>query len=1209
MLQNALLQNHHHWAIRSGMNVRAGLQALIFRKALRLSNAAKHSVSNGEIENMASNDAERVMMLYYFVTYTIAAPLQVVAVMILLYLQVQHAMWFAMVVPLLTFPLQRVFGNSLQAYNKDALKASDRRVNMVQELVNGIRLIKYYAWESWMQGRIVEAREEELNAKFWVSIVNSGNGVILEAAPIISTVAVFLAYTLLFEQELAPSNAFTTVALVGQLKLPFLVMPMLISAYISADVANKRLWRLMALPERTSYLSLTKPSPEAPALQLTDAVLHWEVPKHDQEEEPGTADEADEAQVSVQVQEDAKAPPGAGLDEEGEVELVSGFTLRNLNLQVAQGQLVTIVGQVGSGKSSLLRALLGDMALEGGKVGVLGVQGGDGLSAPPMLYCPQQPQIWNDTVRDNILFGQPMDQARYDEVVEGCQLLPDFRQFAAGDATEIGEKGVSLSGGQKARVALARVVYAALTARDTAGDAAPPPLVLLDDVLSAVDAHVGQRLFQDALCGLLAGTTRVFVSHQLQFLQESHNVVVMAGGAISHVGTFGEVKAQGSVEDNPLLAMLEDRAAADSTLRGDGAATAPEPAEATSEDAEARESEAGSASQAAAPSTTRSASVGGEGGATEKEEHDGTLVQDEERLTGAVSWSVYATYLTSMGLPTLSFIILGLLLSNGGQVATNWWLSAWSSRSFGGDQQFYLAVYSGVSLGSILLILVYRFAWGFGQIASGRALHNDMLSNIIRAPTAFFDATPAGRLHNRFSSDVNLVDTQVPLNFTQYMNSLVSIGSTLIVQVVVFPFVLIGFAPIGLVYVGLSLCYRHTNRELQRLDNISRSPIFNMLGETLTGTATLHAFQATERYRDAYETRVDTNNEAFWYKNLTNRWLGLRLDWLGSFMVGVTTFTAVATAGDVDPSLAALSITYALSVTGLLNWLVRSDTQTESFLSSVERMQHYSNVPSEAPAHIPETAPPAEWPQHGAISFKNYSMRYRAKAPLVLKGINLDIPAGAKVGVCGRTGAGKSSLMTALFRMTEPAAGSITIDGIDVSTLGLAELRSKMAIIPQDPVLFEGPLRYNLDPRGQHDDEALWAALDQASVGDTVRALSGGLSAPVSEGGSNFSVGQRQLLCMARAMLRDARIVVLDEATAAMDVSTDAALQRAIREVFKGTVLTIAHRLDTIADSDYILALDDGKVAEFGPPAELKSNSSGLYHALWKNAQSTGDQS
>jgi len=1209
------------------MNVKAGLQSMMFKKSLLLSAAARHQVSNGEIENLASNDSQRVSFVYYFISYAVAAPIQLAVLMYLIYEEVGNAMWLALAIPMLTFPLQRTLGSALEKHNKAALEASDERVKLVQELVNGIRLVKYYAWERWFSQRIQEAREEELSSKFSIAMINAVNQVLLTAAPILSAVAVFLSYGYFVDEELTPSKAFTSLALLQQLRLPFMVMPFLISAIISANVANKRIWKLMSLPEREDYLTI-QPATDStsPAVHFKGATLHWLVPDNgdsqDQQDATAAAVAAnvDDISVSVSTKEgsttvppldkaaakektsdaaDASKTPAGSLDDDAEIKLMPGFSLMDLELAFDSGKLTTIVGSVGSGKSSVLGAMLGDMQLDSGAVIV---HPASGTTAPPMLYCPQQAQIWNATVRDNILFGADYDEALYRKVVWGCQLFDDFAQLTAGDQTEIGERGISLSGGQKARVALARAVYAAQA--QLAADPKAVPVVLLDDVLSAVDAHVAKKLFKHALLGLLGPCTRVFVSHQLQFLPGSHAVVVMEGGKVVQAGSYEEVlSGKGSGEQSALGRMLADRAIADDVLSGGAAVT--EGDEDEEEDEAAAEAGTAGADQIPEKAVLKQASTGG---AAEQDwvvsnKDEGVLVQAEERETGAVKWEVYRKYLVSMGSVSLVIMLTSLILSNVTQVGTNYWLSLWSSDSLDRSTEFYVQVYAGVNAIAIVMIFLYQFAWAFGQVEAGRTLHHEMLTAVVRAPTSFYDQTPAGRLHNRFSSDVNLIDKDLPSNFAQYVNYVVSIVATLLVQAVVFPFVVLGFVPLGIVYVLMARVFRFSNRELQRLQNISRSPVFNLLGESLAGVATLRAYKAEERYIEEHDKRVDHSNVAFWYVNLSNRWLGVRLDWLGSFMVAVTSVAAVASAGDVDAGLAALSITYALTITGLLNWLVRTQAQTESFLASVERVQHYTRVEQEAPAQIPETAPPAEWPQAGEVKFDNYSMRYREGAPLVLKGVSFTVPPGAKVGICGRTGAGKSSLMAALFRMVEADAGRIVVDGVDISTIGLDDLRSKMAIIPQDPVLFEGTLRYNLDVQGKHTDEELWSTLSKVGLKDTVRALSGGLSGHVTEGGSNFSVGQRQLMCMGRAMLRNARVVVLDEATAAVDVSTDALLQRAIREVFKGTVMTVAHRLDTIADSDFILSLDQGKVAEFGAPAELRRNTEGLYYSLWSNAR------
>ncbi len=550
--------------------------------------------------------------------------------------------------------------------------------------------------------------------------------------------------------------------------------------------------------------------------------------------------------------------------------------------------------------------------------------------------------------------------------------------------------------------------------------------------------------------------------------------------------------------------------------------------------------------------------------------------------------SVYGSYLRGFGVVTLSVLFFTLFIVNAGRVGTDWWLGVWSVDELSRDVGFYIGIYAAIACATSLVTFLHQICWAFGGIHSAAALHAAMFARVLRSPTSFFDTTPVGRILNRFSGDVSTVDKDIPTSFSSFVNLSARIFATVVVQAVILPWTLIGAFPIFALYVLVQQYYRHTSRELKRLDNVSKSPIFAHLSESLAGLSTIRAYSAQARFAAVGEAKLDANVRPYWKFHLVNRWLGLRLDWIGTLLVAVTALVAVLTAGSVSPGLIGLAISYALSITGVLNWLVRGATETETYLASVERMQTYSQLPVEAPPIVEGARPPAGWPSKGGVSIRNLTVRYRPELPAVLRGVSMDVEAGHKVAICGRTGSGKSSLMLALFRILEADEGSsISIDGVDTRRMGLEDLRSRLAIIPQDPTLFSGAVRYNLDPVGLHADEDLWVALERVHLGQTVRAL-GGLDAKLADGGETLSVGQRQLMCMARAFLRHARVLVLDEATASVDAKTDALVQAVVREVFaSATVLQISHRLTSVVDCDRVVVMADGKVVETGHPWEL----------------------
>ncbi|KAJ1743590.1 hypothetical protein LPJ68_000855 [Coemansia sp. RSA 1086] len=686
--------------------------------------------------------------------------------------------------------------------------------------------------------------------------------------------------------------------------------------------------------------------------------------------------------------------------------------LTDINMQCKRNELVAVIGKVGSGKSSLISAILGDMVKETGKVCIQG----------RIAYVPQVPWIINATLRDNILFGSEMDQELYDRVIDACALRTDLHMLPAGDLTEIGEKGINLSGGQKARVSLARAVYSRAD------------VYLMDDPLAAVDAHVGKHIFSHVLGphGLLQSRARILATNATQYLKYTDNIL-----------------------------MIQD----------------------------------GSATSA----------------------------------------------------------VRNLLL------------------------------------------------WARCSIESATTIHQNMLSGVMRSPMAYFDVTPVGRILNRFSSDLAHCDIALPYNVIQMVMTVVGISSAVFVISLSAPLVIVFLLLLSVFYLDLQHRYMFTSRETKRLESSTRSPIIAHLQESINGVSTIRAYGQQSRFIFKHEHKIEKHMRACYYNESLGQWLSIRLEAIGSIIMLGTTLSSVATLhyyGIGDPGMVGLAVTYALSLTGHLNMSVKSYTGMENSMVQLERINEFANLPSEAPETL-SNRPAEEWPDQGTVEFKNYSTRYREGLDLAIKDLSFKVKPMQKVGIVGRTGAGKSSLTLALFRLIEAAAGQILIDGQDIAQYGLFDVRSKLSIIPQDPVLFAGTVRENLDPFGKYSDQEIWNALEHASLADFIRTKDERLEFQVSSGGENFSVGQRQLICLARALLKQAKILVLDEATAAIDNQTDAIIQKSIRSEFKQcTVLTIAHRINTIIDSDMILVLDGGRLAEYDTPEHLLQNKDGLFAKL-----------
>ncbi|XP_046577414.1 multidrug resistance-associated protein 1-like [Haliotis rubra] len=855
--------------------------------------------------------------------------------------------------------------------------------------------------------------------------------------------------------------------------------------------------------------------------------------------------------------------------------------LFSINLTIDEGQLAAVVGQVGSGKSSLLSAILGEMNKVNGYVSL----------KSHIAYVPQVAWIQNDTLQNNILFGKPMDRHWYNKVVDCCALTPDLEMLPAGDMTEIGERGINLSGGQKQRVSLARAVY---------NDA---DIYLLDDPLSAVDSHVGKHIFDKVISrqGLLAGKTRVLVTHGIHWLPEVDSILVMTRGQISETGTYEELlHHNGPFSEFLQKYLLEsiDSGITDPECKLD-------------------------IPQCCRKSLVESTEVKQIKVLKENEpvRDSSRLIGEEQVKTGKVKLNVFLAYGRAIGLWTILFSLVMFALFQAMSVTSNTWLSKWTDDSSLNNltilpsnsseriekNNYYLGIYGVLGVAQTVFIMTFSCVWNLRTVKAAGILHTNMLRNVLRAPMSFFDTTPTGRIVNRFSQDIHTIDTRIPSLVEHTGNTMFRVLSIIIVISYTTPIFLVVIIPLVILYSFIQRFYVTTSRQLKRLETKARSPIYSHFGDTLSGASVIRSFQAQSRFIKESEDRVDRNQRFSFYALCALRWQGVRLEVIGNIIVLAASLFAVMSRDTLSGGLVGLSISYALEITANLNWLVHLVSEVETQLVSVERVKEYTDIDSEPPWNIPERRPCHDWPDEGVVKFTDYSTRYRDGLDLVLDGITCTVHSREKVGIVGRTGAGKSSLTLSLFRLIEAAGGDINIDGVDISTLGLHDLRNKLTILPQDPSLFAGSLRGNIDPFNQYSDSQIWRALEQAHLKAFVEVLPDGLEHECSEEGENMSVGQRQLLCLARALLKKTRILVLDEATAAVDMETDDLIQQTIRSEFNDcTVLTIAHRLNTVMDYDRILVLDNGCVCEFDTPSSLLQRPDSVFYNMAKAAGLAG---
>jgi len=872
--------------------------------------------------------------------------------------------------------------------------------------------------------------------------------------------------------------------------------------------------------------------------------------------------------------------------------------LRDIDIEIPAGQLCMVVGKVGSGKSSLLSAVLGELKKDRGDVSMSG----------KVVYAAQQPWIKNATLKDNILFGAELDEERYQEVLETCALLPDLEVLPAGDQTEIGEKGINLSGGQKARISLARAVYGGAD------------VYLLDDPLSAVDVHVSKHLFEKCIKGYLHGKTVILVTHQIQYLPGADLVMNIEG---SQVAAFGDY--QSVVKEHPHLV---DTSHGKSGENGGGSLSRSNSREnLASSDGEKSDKEPvgkGAAEpKKAAPAAKKNASI---------LSNQGKITGKEGRKAGSVDRQVWIDYCKSMGMHIAMIIVGAYVASQMAQVLSDWWLAHWSSQYTLREQQvaeaeklvvagnapevvpevdvgFYLRVYFLLVVLACVSVTMRSGLVAVGVIQAARKMHDGMLNCVMRAPARFFDTTPMGRVLNRFTTDQYTLDNDLRQTVSMVLMCVIRVIQVSLFIIYVTPAFIPVVIPLGYVYFKVQEFYRNSSRELKRLESIAKSPIFSHFSETLNGLSTIRAFNTQQQFFDASRALNDSFSRAYFNNNASNRWLAIRLEFIGNMAVGCAAlFAVLQSESPADAGLIGLSITYALEVTGTLNWSIRTFTQLETYMIASERIKEYSTMETEAPAVIESNRPPKSWPSAGKLSFDDVKLRYREELEPALKGISFATEAGEKIGIVGRTGAGKTTLAVALFRITEIFAGTIRLDGIDLSKIGLDDVRKNIAIIPQDPVLFAGTIRSNLDPFSDYRDSELEASLEKVHMVDFVRAQKDGLAHEVKEGGANLSVGQRQLLCMARALLRRAKVIVMDEATASVDLETDALIQSTIREQFKdSTVLTIAHRLATVMACDRVMVLGEGRVLEMGDPNALSADSSSVFHEMTSSSSAAQD--
>ncbi|KAF9432868.1 hypothetical protein BGZ76_010220 [Entomortierella beljakovae] len=1190
---------HHHYffpTMRTGLWVRQSLISLMYRKCLTLSTS--NSIATGTIVNLISNDVQPFENATPFMLYAIIGPIEMIFVMYFLWMEIEEACLAGLLVFAILMPLQTYFSRHFSTIRNKTVNARDERIRTLSDVFQGIELVKLCAWEVPFQEKILMLRSIELGYIWKANLMRAANMAIYFFFLPLIALFVFVTFWLQ-DKTLSPDKVFVSLTLFNVMRLTMTsFFPKALETMAEARVSVNRITDFMLIPELRSIknefetkdqedttsefmeISDAKGKDLDPSLlvKMNNASFSWKLATG---EKNGHLEKASKGNAGDEKQKDS-------IDNQT-VSSPKGAILNNINITLGRSELLAVVGPVGCGKSSFCMALLQEMPLVAGSF----VLAENNKSRIKMSYSAQSPWIFAGTIKSNILFGSPFNLERYNKVIHACELTRDISLFPQGEETIIGEKGVTLSGGQRARVSLARAAY-----KDS-------DVYILDDPLSAVDPKVGRALFEKCINGLLKDKARVLVTHQLQYIKDCDNVMVLEQGHITHHGRVDdvmqhEVEVEKIVDDGE---SIKTRAKFVDVLR-EFAKKAPE----ATEDEETKailQAEAEAIKQENDIKRTKSRAESINPQIHDDDEPEKNLTVEEVQEGDTPVKVYYEFFRLGSTHFRLFLIILSLSAAQGVMVAGDFFLSQWASKSpEEQSKSYYPKIFGIYCLATVILTLARSFLFFHSVSESSKNIFSLMLDSLLKTHIDFFHANPHGRVLNRFSKDMANCDELLPYTFFDAVQIVFMLIGSIIVVCIVNAWIVISIPFLLAGFIFLRQIYIRTSRQVKRIDSQTRSPIYSQLSETLDGLTSVRAFGVGERFMGRFIEAQEANGRAFFAYLICARWLGFRLDALSALFLGITAVACVAVRDSQQAALVGLALSYVTQLSGELQWAVRQSVEAAILMVSVERMMEYAQVkPEESGRHRfnPDGSSviPNGWPSEAKITFTDMSLTYpRGEVP-VLKHISLDFMAGERIGIVGRTGAGKSSLIGALFRLIETTTGEpvhrggISIDGIDISQIGMHDLRENMAIIPQEPFLFRGTLRFNLDPLSQSQDADIWDALQSAELKRMVEGLEGGLDAVVDDNGKNFSIGERQLLSLARAILRRSKIIVMDEATANVDLQSDRMIQKAIHTQFQGaTVFTIAHRLNTvIGDYDRILVLDHGEVMEFDEPWVLLNRS------------------
>ncbi|KAH8263022.1 hypothetical protein KR044_003280, partial [Drosophila immigrans] len=1126
-LLSALCGCHFDWRMSMvSMKMRVGVVNSIYRKALEARDVRE---SRPDMLNLMSTDADRIVNSCISFHFFWSIPFKLFTTLYLLYLQLGVAFLAGVIFAALLIPANRWLAKRIGVYTDGLMTAKDARLSATTETMQGAKQIKSNAWEPIFIRKIRELRQVEIKFLSKRKYLDAMCVYFWATTPVLMSLLTFSVYVLL-GHNLVASTTYTSVALLYMLIGPLNAFPWVLNGLVEAWVSLRRVQQLLDVPN-LDYSSYYNPIMRGSGAGGESSVLQMK---------------------SAHFVHDSNAAA------EPETETtVCQFKLKDINVDIKAGQLICIEGPVGGGKSSFLTAIVAGLQCVDGEVCVQELTTGFG-------YVPQSPWMQRATIRDNIVWGSNFDEQWYKSVLFACALNEDIR-ILGGDLMGVGENGRTLSGGQRARVALARAVYQ------------DKKVYLLDDVLSALDAHVANHIIRHCLLGLLKHKTRIVVTRSTQLFFHANQILNVKDGQLS-----------------PSDYMTES---IDLSLDGEGDSESQELLQGTLELPNAADADNKSVD---------------------------SLLMEESREYGHLSGNVFSCYWRAVSAPLALAVLLFVLLMQLTRNFSDAWLANWvtettldghpndttlqhllqrpgqpSNDSTAHTTAYYLGIFAAIALSNSLVTLTRAFLFAYAGIKAAIFLHEQLLQRVMFAKFNFFDVTSVGRILNRFSSDTNTVDDSLPFILNILLAQLAALVGSLCVSLYAIPWLALIVIPMVPIYLNLQQRYRHASRDIKRLSSNAMSPLYTHFTETLQGLSTIRSMRASARFQRDFQGKLEESTKAQLSSAAAQQWLALRLQLLGTLLVGGAAMLAAITSSHAtNPGFVGLCISYALSITGQLGDLLHAVAETEQELVAVERVDQYLQLEPEQNAGG-SADPPFGWPTQGVLSFKQVQLSYREHLAPALRGVSFETEAFERIGIVGRTGAGKSSLLAALLRVAPISQGDIYLDQMNLKTVALSVLRERIGVITQEPFLFAGTVRENLDPSHAFYDSEIWHAIKNSAAATLLVQQLGGLDGHVDSGGNNLSAGQRQLLCLARALLKNAKVVCIDEGTSSLDDESDLCMQQALRNAFKScTLIFIAHRLRGLQAMDRIIVLDDGRICEQGKPQELAGDVSSIFYSM-----------